>query len=83
MGYAAGVIQLGARGGRLGSRQFSTGPTTLEKVMFTVEELQKLLQLLDIATKAGGLTVANEALPLAAKIQEIGKGLIDDKAEEE
>ena len=51
--------------------------------MFTVEELQKLLQLLDIATKAGGLTVANEALPLAAKIQEIGKGLIDDKAEAE
>jgi hypothetical protein len=51
--------------------------------MFTVEELNKLLQLLDIATKAGGLQVANEALPLAAKIQEIGKGLIDDKAEEE
>lgn len=51
--------------------------------MFTIDELQKLLQLLDIATKAGGLQVANEALPLAAKIQEIGKGLIDDKAEEE
>ena len=51
--------------------------------MFTVEELNKLLQLLDIATKAGGLQVASEALPIAAKIQEIGKGLIDDKAEEE
>jgi hypothetical protein len=51
--------------------------------MFTIEELQKLIQLLDIATKAGGLAVAGDALPLAAKIQEIGKGLIDDKAEEE
>jgi hypothetical protein len=39
--------------------------------------------MLDLATTAGGLAVANEALPLAVKIQEIGKGLIDDKAEEE
>ena len=51
--------------------------------MFTVDELNKLLQLLDIATKAGGLQVANEALPLAIKIQEVAKGLIDDKTEEE
>lgn len=56
---------------------------TLEKVMFTIDELNKLLQMLDIATKAGGLQVANEALPLAVKIQEIAKGLIDDKAEAE
>lgn len=42
---------------------------------FTIEELQKLLGLLDIATKAGGLIVANEALPLAVKIQEIVKDL--------
>ena len=51
--------------------------------MFTVEELQKLLQLVDLATKAGGLAVAQEALPLAVKIQEAAKGLIDDKAEAE
>ena len=51
--------------------------------MFTIDELNKLLQMLDIATKAGGLQVANEALPLAAKIQEVAKGLIDDKTEEE
>lgn len=51
--------------------------------MFTIDELNKLLQLLDIATKAGGLQVANEALPLAVKIQEVAKGLIDDKTEEE
>ena len=49
--------------------------------MFTVDDLNKLLQLLDIATKAGGLQVANEALPLAIKIQEVAKDLIDDKAE--
>jgi hypothetical protein len=51
--------------------------------MFTVDELNKLLQMLDIATKAGGLQVANEALPLAVKIQEVAKGLIDDKTENE
>jgi hypothetical protein len=51
--------------------------------MFTVEELNKLLQMLDIATKAGGLAVANEALPLAVKIQEVAKGLVDVKAEQE
>lgn len=51
--------------------------------MFTVEELNKLLQMLDLATKAGGLAVANEALPLAAKIQEVGKGLVDEKSTEE
>ena len=40
---------------------------------FTSEELQKLLNLLDLATKAGGLAAANEALPLAVKIQEMAK----------
>lgn len=49
--------------------------------MFTIDELNKLLQLLDIATKAGGLQVANEALPLAVKIQELGKELVDVPAE--
>ena len=51
--------------------------------MFTLEELNKLLQMLDLATKAGGLAVANEALPLAVKIQEVAKGLVDVKAEQE
>lgn len=32
-------------------------------------ELQSLLQLLDLATKAGGLQVAQAALPLAVKVQ--------------
>ena len=51
--------------------------------MFTVEELNKLLQMLDLATKAGGLVVANEALPLAVKIQEVAKGLVDDQTPKE
>ena len=38
--------------------------------MFTNEELNVLMQLLDIATKAGGLGVAQQALPLAVKIQQ-------------
>jgi hypothetical protein len=37
--------------------------------MFTDEELNILIQLLDLATKAGGLAAANNALPLAVKIQ--------------
>ena len=40
---------------------------------FTIAELDKLLQLLDIATKSGGLIVANDALPLAVKIQQLAK----------
>ena len=51
--------------------------------MFTIEELNKLIQILDIATKSGGLAVANEALPLAVKIQEIAKGLVDDQTPKE
>jgi hypothetical protein len=38
--------------------------------MFTNEELTVLMQLLDLATKAGGLGVAQQALPLAVKIQQ-------------
>ena len=38
--------------------------------MFNSEELNILLQLLDLATKAGGLGVAQQALPLAVKIQQ-------------
>jgi hypothetical protein len=40
---------------------------------FTLEDLNKLIQLCDIATKAGGLQIAQEALPLAAKIQQISQ----------
>lgn len=45
---------------------------------FTIEELNKLMQLCDIATKAGGLQVAQEALPIAVKIQQIAKEMQDD-----
>jgi hypothetical protein len=51
--------------------------------MFTLDELNKLMQMLDLATKAGGLQVANEALPLALKVQELAKGLVDEKSTEE
>ena len=40
---------------------------------FTVEELNKLAQICDIATKAGGLQIAQEALPLVAKMQQIAQ----------
>lgn len=36
----------------------------------TKDELQALIGLLDVATKAGGLQVAQTALPLAVKVQE-------------
>jgi hypothetical protein len=36
---------------------------------FTVTEAQALVGLLDIATKSGGLEIAQAALPLAIKIQ--------------
>lgn len=42
---------------------------------FTIEELNKLVQICDIATKAGGLQVANEALPLVAKMQKIASDM--------
>ena len=40
---------------------------------FTIEELDKLAQICDIATKAGGIQVAQVTLPLVAKIQQIVK----------
>jgi hypothetical protein len=40
---------------------------------FTIEDLNKLIQICDIATKAGGLQIAQETLPLAAKMQQIAK----------
>ena len=40
---------------------------------FTIEELSKLIQVCDLATKAGGLQVAQEVLPLVAKIQQMGQ----------
>jgi len=50
---------------------------------FTLAELQKLVELLDLATKAGGLAVANDALPLVVKMQEMARKLqrIDDQDE--
>ena len=36
---------------------------------FTVTEAQALVGLLDLATKSGGLQIAQAALPLAVKIQ--------------
>jgi len=36
----------------------------------TLEEAQSLINLLDLAVKAGGLQTASIALPLAVKIQE-------------
>jgi hypothetical protein len=38
--------------------------------VFTNEELNTLIQLLDLATKAGGLGVAQQALALAVKIEQ-------------
>ena len=48
---------------------------------FNLDELSKLIQLLDIATKAGGLQIAQEALPLVAKIQQMGKEISDNQAD--
>lgn len=50
--------------------------------MFTDDELRLLLQLLDLATKAGGLGVAQQALPLAIKIQQQIQ-LVDDQTPKE
>lgn len=48
---------------------------------FTLEELNKLVQMLDLATKAGGLAVAQEALPLFAKMQQMAQALQSVDAE--
>lgn len=39
-------------------------------ITLNVEEAKALLALLDLAVKAGGLQVAQAALPLAVKVQE-------------
>lgn len=48
--------------------------------MFTTEELNLLIQLLDVATKSGGLPVAERALPLALKVQQeiVSRQSVDD-----
>lgn len=40
---------------------------------FTLEELNKLAQICDVATKAGGIQIAQETVPLVAKMQQIAK----------
>jgi hypothetical protein len=35
----------------------------------TTEEINAIIQMMDIATKAGGLQVAQQALPIAVKLQ--------------
>lgn len=39
------------------------------KIELTPQEAQQLLGLLDLATKSGGLQVAQAALPIAIKVQ--------------
>lgn len=51
--------------------------------MFTDEDLNMLVQLLDIATKAGGLAVAERALPIVVKIhKELTERSVDVQSEE-
>jgi len=49
----------------------------------TLEEMNLLIQLLDIATKAGGLQIAQQALPMAAKIQQMAQELAAAEAQPE
>lgn len=42
------------------------------------EEAQQLLDLLDVATKAGGLQVASVALPLAAKVMQAAQAKTEE-----
>jgi hypothetical protein len=39
------------------------------QIEFTKTEVKQLIGLLDLATKSGGLQVAQDALPLALKLQ--------------
>lgn len=39
------------------------------KIDLTKEEIQAMIGMLDLATKAGGLQVAQHAIPLAVKLQ--------------
>jgi hypothetical protein len=43
--------------------------TPMIDVQFTEEEVQKLIELLDVAVRVNGLQVAEHALPLAIKLQ--------------
>lgn len=45
---------------------------------FTLEELQVLMNMLDLATKAGGLQVAQNTLLLANKIQKMAAELAQE-----
>jgi hypothetical protein len=45
---------------------------------FTIEELNTVLNLLDVATKAGGLAVAAKALPIVGKLEEMARELQAD-----
>ena len=47
-------------------------------IEFTKEESAALLQLLDIATKAGGLNVAEAAIHLAKKFQQAGQPVTEE-----
>lgn len=38
-------------------------------IELTTQEAQQLIQLLDLATKSGGLQAAQAALPIAVKVQ--------------
>ena len=51
--------------------------------MLTKEDLIVTLQLIDLAIKAGGLSVAEQALPIAVKIrQELTERNVDVQSEE-
>ena len=41
------------------------------QIEFTQQEAQALIGLLDLATKSGGLQVAQAALPIAIKVQAV------------
>lgn len=47
----------------------------------TKDELQALIGLLDVATKAGGLQVAQAALPIAVKAQDALNAETEGEAE--
>lgn len=47
----------------------------------TIEDINKLIQVCDIATKTGGLQVAQETLPLAIKLQQMITELQDAEKE--
>lgn len=49
-------------------------------IQFTIEDLQKLIQACDIATKAGGLQVAQEVLPLVGKMQQMAKEIHESES---